>query len=379
MDHAVDRRAGLDVSGPAGERDHARAALVKRALALAVRPVVAGHDHLRLVALAREHRVARAAVVAVEDDQRVLAQLLLVERLEHAPDLLVHRVDHGGVGAPARLGDVLVLVEVLLRRLVGRVRRVERQVEVEGLRRVALADVLDRLVADQRRRVALLLERLVVLVPVEHAVLLVREVVDLADQRPVLVVEAALFRPVLAIGVAEVPLADDRGLVAGFLERLRQRHFVRRQSVETGRRNHERLQPVAERIAPRHQARARRRAEGLHVELRELRAGRRELVDVRRADVRAVEAHVLPAEIVGEDVEDVRLARGGSRTRVRRGDRFGSAGDERNARERGAEGEDEGDTERLHSSGSLERRASLGTATGARRAPPSGFSAPRRA
>jgi hypothetical protein len=50
--------------------------------------------------------------------------------------------------------------------------------------------------------------------------LLVREVVELSDQRAVLVIEAALFGPVLLIAVAEVPLADDRSLVASFLDSL---------------------------------------------------------------------------------------------------------------------------------------------------------------
>ena len=236
-----------------------------------------------------------------------------VERGEHAADLVVHRRRARGVGAAGRILDVLVVVEVLLRRLIGRVRRVEGQIEEERGGRVVLVDELHRVVAEERGRIALLLDDLVVAVPVDHAVLLVREVVDLADQRAVLVVEAALPGPVLPVGVAEVPLADDGGVVAGLLERLGQQPLVGRQAVGVALRNDRRLQAVAQRIAPGHQGGARRRAHRLGVELLELRALGGELVEVRRLDVRAVEADVLPAEIVGDDVEDVGSAVGGAR------------------------------------------------------------------
>jgi hypothetical protein len=41
-----------------------------------------------------------------------------------------------------------------------------------------------------------------------------RDVIDLAEQRPVLVVEAPLARPIFVFGVPEVPLADDLGLIS---------------------------------------------------------------------------------------------------------------------------------------------------------------------
>ena len=158
-------------------------------------------------------------------------------------------------------------------------------------------------------RVTFLLDRLVVAEPVQHAVLVVREVIQLADHRAVLVVEAALLRPILLVRVAEVPLADDRRLVAGLLEALRHEPFGGVQPVGRDGRNDGGLQAVAEGIAAGHQGRARRRAHRLDVELRELRAARGQRVDVRRLDVRAaVEADILPAEIVGDDVDDVGFA-----------------------------------------------------------------------
>ena len=151
------------------------------------------------------------------------------------------------------------------------------------------------------------------------------EVIDLADHRAVLVVEAALARPILAIGVAEVPLADDGGAVTRVLERLRQQPLIGRQAVFGRGRDDQRLQAVAKRVAPRHQRRPRRRAHRLSVELLETRALLRQRIDIRRLDVGAVKADVLPPEVVGDDVDDVgarRLllsgGRGGRHQRRRR-------------------------------------------------------------
>ena len=171
-------------------------------------------------------------------------------------------------------------------------------------------DQLHGVPAEELRDVALLLHRLVVAEPVARAVRRVGEVVDLAEERAVLVVEPALPRPVLPVGVAEVPLADDRGPVAGLLQRLRQEPLLGVESVAAVRRDDERLQAVAERVAARHEGGARRRADRLGVELLEPRPLPGERVDARRPDVGAVEADVLPAEVVREDVDDVRF-RGG--------------------------------------------------------------------
>ncbi len=53
----------------------------------------------------------------------------------------------------------------------------------------------------------------------------VREVVQFADHRAVLVIEAALPRPILLVRMAEMPFADDRRLVTGLLEALRHEPF----------------------------------------------------------------------------------------------------------------------------------------------------------
>ena len=108
--------------------------------------------------------------------------------------------------------------------------------------------------------------------------------------------------------MAEVPFADDGRGVAGVLEALRQEKLVGVQPVAGGSGNDDGLESVAERIASGHQGGARGRAHRLRVELLELHALLRQLVEVGRLDVgAAVEADVFPAEIVGDDIDDVGL------------------------------------------------------------------------
>ena len=100
---------GLDVAGPVGQRADAGCAFVERALALAIRAVVAGERHLRHVGHdAGELRAARAAVVAVKEDERVLAHLLLVERGDDAADLVIKAGDHAGISAARGVFDVAI-------------------------------------------------------------------------------------------------------------------------------------------------------------------------------------------------------------------------------------------------------------------------------
>ena len=178
--------------------------------------------------------------------------------------------------------------------------------------------------ADELGVVALLLQELAVALPVDQPAALAGEVVHLADDVAVEVVEAAVLRPVLLVGVAEVPLADHRRLVADVLQRLRQRALVGRQAVGVAGEDHQRLQAVAHRIAAGHQRRARRRADGLAVERLEPHAALGQRVDVRRLDLAAAIAEVGVAEVVGEDDDDVRptgllrLRRDGARSRRRR-------------------------------------------------------------
>ena len=213
------------------------AALVGRALDFAI--VADG-------ARRRRRRSERAAALALEDDQRVVAQALLVERRHHPADLIVDRRDLSGVAAQRRVVDGVVAFEIGVGRLVGRMRRVEGEVEEERGFRVAGLDQLDRLVAELRRRIG---------------------------------------------GLA---VADQGDFIACALQRLGQGPLVGRQRGG-----------VAERIASGQKRGAGRPARRSGVELVELRAARGERVDVRRLDAGAVEADVLPALLVGRDHDDV--------------------------------------------------------------------------
>ena len=136
------------------------------------------------------------------------------------------------------------------------------------------------------------------------------EIVDLADHRAVVVVETALAGPELAIGMAQVPLADHDGLVTCLFKGLRQQPLVGRQTIFAGSWNDQSLQAVAAWIAAGHQCRSRRGAHRLSVELFEPCSVLRQLVDVRRFDIGAVKPNVVPSEVVRHNVNDVRPRRG---------------------------------------------------------------------
>src|SRR3974390_991654 len=91
--------------------------------------------------------------------------------------------------------------------------------------------------------------------------------INLSDQRAVRIVEAALARPILPIDMPEVPLADNRRLVSRLFERLWQQPLIGGKAVPSGGGNDCHLQSVTQRIASRHQRRARGRANLLGVEL----------------------------------------------------------------------------------------------------------------
>lgn len=74
------------------------------------------------------------------------------------------------------------------------------------------ANQLHCIVAEQLSRVALFLDELVVSVPIRFPVRRMSKIVDLPEYWSVLIVEPALPRPVPAISVSQVPLADDGGL-----------------------------------------------------------------------------------------------------------------------------------------------------------------------
>ena len=120
------------------------------------------------------------------------------------------------------------------------------------------------------------------------------EIINLTHHRTVVVVEPALARPVLAVSVPEVPLAHHNRSVARLFQSLRQQPLVGRQAILARRRDDQGLQAVAERVAPGHQRCPRRRAHRLNVELLKPGALLGKPIDVRRLDIGAVKADVLP-------------------------------------------------------------------------------------
>ena len=160
-------------------------------------------------------------------------------------------------------------------------------------------------VPDQGREVAVFLEELAVPLPIDQSAPLLGEIVHLADEIAVEMIEASVLRPVFLVGMAEVPLADHGRLVAGFLQCLRERAFVRRQSEGVAGKYNECLQAIAHGIAAGHQLRPRWRANRHSVKRFCSHAFACELVDIRRLDVAAAIAEVCVAKIVGQDDHDV--------------------------------------------------------------------------
>ena len=148
--------------------------------------------------------------------------------------------------------DFLVAIDVFLRRLIGRVRRVKGQIKIERFVGILRIDVFHRILAYELGCVAFLAGGLVVAEPVEHAVLLMREIIQFADHSAVLVVKAALLGPILLVCVPKMPLTDDSCVVAGLFQALRHQPFGGVQPVRSGRGNDYRLQTIAERIPAGH-------------------------------------------------------------------------------------------------------------------------------
>src|SRR5687767_6408366 len=128
--------------------------------------------------------------------------------------------------------------------------RVEGDVEEQRLVLVALANKARRLIGQQERAVPFVSVGLIVAMPVKPAVADVREVVERAVVVTVLMIEAAGGRQILLLEMAEVPLADDRGLVAGFLEGGGEGALLERQAVLRPRANDAHLQTMPHRIPP---------------------------------------------------------------------------------------------------------------------------------
>src|SRR5262245_21063368 len=122
--------------------------------------------------------------------------------------------------------------------------RIEWHVQEERLRAIALFDEPFGLGSEKECGVAFLTHTFAVAIPVQATVALMREVIDSTVDMPVRVIESPGARQELFVGMAQVPLAGDRGLITSVVERLgheplRNRHPVLRPRAYHGVRNPE--------------------------------------------------------------------------------------------------------------------------------------------
>ena len=227
----------FDLARPPDDHRHADAAVVHRPLVAAERPRAAEERGVGAPFLVR-------AVVAREEDDGIVLEPEVLQPPEHAADVAVEAGDHRGVvlldlrpglGRVRRVAGDLHPVPLGAAALVVGVRQGVGQEEEEGPRPVPVEEVeglageevgrvLDRLGGD---RLSLLL------VPLEAILLLVLPEIFGIIVVGVMLVQVAepLVEP-LAIGdagrprLAQAPLADDPGGVAGPLEDLGHRDVL---------------------------------------------------------------------------------------------------------------------------------------------------------
>ena len=236
---------------------------------------------------------------------------------------------------PALVELAAVTIDVLLRGLMGRMGRAQREIEEEGLIGIdglvvaqkalrVIDDVFGEVIAVFRRPGWL--DQVVVVDEIGV------ELIGLAGEEAVEPVKAALQRPVgegpgggALLGGTEVPLADrERGVV------LVAQHLRHRRGVLADRAAHvwvarvevgDRAHPDRVMVAAGQQRGSCRRAQRGHVEVREAQPVGRQPVDVRRFDRRSVAVEVRESEVVEEDDHDVRSVL--RRSAQRRPPRFG--------------------------------------------------------
>ena len=300
---------------PPHNQRHPCPALVEAALAVPQRGIVRN-----IAAAAFREPFARVAtdpaIVAREDQHRVLRQFQLLQLRHDAPDTLVDTRDHRRVGriiVPADPRLALKFSDQLRLRLVRRVDAEVRQIE-EKRPILFPRDVVHRAIREKVRQI--LAFRILRLGTSREI-----EVHPHAHDR---LVEPALARRMRAL-LPDVPLAKHPRRIPRRLQRLRQDHAVERQLRDIVHRSQRPLAPVeplhpahrvdarARPILPAHQRRARRRAVLAMVVVRKLHPLRRQPVDVRRLVILApVGREVRVAEVVGHDENNIRFGRRGS-------------------------------------------------------------------
>ena len=166
MDHLIHDATFLNMTGPAGDRHDTRATFIERALAVAIGTIVGGEHDLRHIGDRTCKHWMRVPPLSLWNTISVLLSIFFSREPHDSPDLIVHRRGTRSIGPAARILDILVLVEIFLRGLVGRVHGVEGEIEEERRRPDRAVDELDRVVAERRSGITLLLDKLIIAVPV---------------------------------------------------------------------------------------------------------------------------------------------------------------------------------------------------------------------
>ena len=284
--------------------------------ATAVGPVVVALRVAAVVAIDFDAVVlGRVAVVAHEEDDRVLTQSGLVELLQDLADVLVSGRDKSSVGS-ARLFQALVHLEMPLESLLGVVRNVEGGVEEKRLFVSVLCLIVqeaersaDHQVGEERvgmKDLGRAFEQVVKAVPVQEKVsVVVDETVADAEE----LIEALALWTDVFVG-SQMPFAVERRLVAGIAESFGECDFLKGHERALG--GHVPLAPRIHaaplRMPPGHQSSPRRTADGVSVGGCKSHAVSGETVDVRSVQIaRPVAPGIERALIVGEEDDDIRL------------------------------------------------------------------------
>ena len=294
--------AGRNASGPLHREGDAIAALEERPLGAAQRRVP-GRDG------------PEAAVVADEDDQGVLLEVVGAQAGKYLADRVVHGDGHGGVGFALTGLHVGEPLQVGLGGLERFVHRRERQAKEEGGAMVAIHKS-DSFPPERGGEIRFLGD---LLVSAHEGTL--GALLGSRQERVAAVVDAVEFIESAAqrcefVGGPEVPLADKTGGVAQLLEALREHGFGRRDAVVPACSDlldrWVALDPETHLVPSGHHPCARRVAHrACRVAIRESRAVPGDGVDVRGRDLGApLEAEFAVAEIIRDDKHDVRRAGG---------------------------------------------------------------------
>ena len=116
---------------------------------------------------------------------------------------------HGRIGAALLVAHFFIEIQIFPRRLQGRLRRIEGQVQEQRLGGIVFLDDARGFLADQRGAVAFFPDQPLVSMPVGLAQLVgLAQAVDVAVEAAVKTVESALRRPVFFLVVTQLPLAE---------------------------------------------------------------------------------------------------------------------------------------------------------------------------